>query len=113
MGYKCPKLKKYENNMAAPKGHKYATGRPKGSQNKATSDIKALAQEYTVEAIEKLADLMRSGEQSQVVPAITLLLAYAHGKPRQQTDMTISATGEFIMCTPKYIGRPDDSRTKP
>lgn len=31
--------------MAAPKGHKYATGRPKGSKNKAGKEIKGLVQE--------------------------------------------------------------------
>jgi hypothetical protein len=45
-----------EGEMA--KGERFG-GRKKGTPNKATAEIKAVAQEYGAEAIETLAEMMR------------------------------------------------------
>lgn len=59
-------------------------GRPKGSLNKATADVKAAAQQYTAEAVETLASLMRTAESEQArVAAIRELLDRGHGKAAQ------------------------------
>lgn len=59
-------------------------GRVKGVPNKATADVKAAAQKYTVEAIDTLAEIMRSGESEAArVAAADKLLDRGHGKPAQ------------------------------
>ncbi|MDA1129791.1 MAG: hypothetical protein O2913_14025 [Chloroflexi bacterium] len=40
-------------------------GRRKGTQNKATAEVKELAGQYGPEAIETLVDLMRNGQNDQ------------------------------------------------
>lgn len=46
--------------MAAPNGHPRSGGRQKGTPNKATTDLKELAQAYTEETVEKcLLDAVR------------------------------------------------------
>ena len=63
-------------------------GRQKGSLNKATAEVIALAREYGPEAIEKLAYLMREGENQQTQrAACSELLDRAYGRPTQQTDI--------------------------
>jgi hypothetical protein len=65
-------------------------GRAKGTPNKATADIRALAQEYTAEALEGLVTLMRSAQSEQAkVAAIKELLDRGHGRsmlPVQQVE---------------------------
>ena len=59
-------------------------GRKKGTPNKATADIKALAQVYTNEAVEELAVIMRgSDSEAARVAAIKELLDRGHGKVPQ------------------------------
>jgi hypothetical protein len=59
-------------------------GRPKGSVNKATAEIKALAQEHSPEAIRKLVHLMRNGESEETQRAAANdILNRGHGKPTQ------------------------------
>lgn len=62
-------------------------GRKKGSLNKATADIKALAQTYTSEAMERLAAVMRSSDSDAArVAAIKEIFERGHGKaPQPQT----------------------------
>lgn len=64
------------------------TGRPKGSANKQTLDVKELAQDYTEEALKALADIMRQGESEAArVAAIKELLDRGHGKAKQAVDV--------------------------
>lgn len=59
-------------------------GRQPGTPNKATASIRALAQEHTGEAIEKLVYLMRHAESEAArIAAIKELLDRAHGRPTQ------------------------------
>jgi hypothetical protein len=59
-------------------------GRPKGIPNKASAEIRALAQEYTPEAIRILVKIMRSSPHPQArVAAIRELLDRGHGKAAQ------------------------------
>lgn len=55
--------------------------------NRATGEIKAVAQAYGPEAIRTLADLMRtaSSETARIM-ATTALLDRAYGKPRQEIE---------------------------
>ena len=65
-----------------------AAGRPKGSPNKATADVKAAAQHYTEEAVQALAAIMRDSESDAAkVAAIKELLDRGHGKPTQSVDI--------------------------
>jgi len=64
--------------MAA--GHKTG-GRRKGTPNKATADVKALAGQYGPEAIDTLVELMRNGQNEQTRrAACSDLLDRAYGK---------------------------------
>jgi hypothetical protein len=74
-------------------------GRKPGVPNKATRDIKALAQEYTSKAIEELAKLagMVDGEtkaesEPARIAALKELLDRGHGKAPQSVDMTVRRT---------------------
>jgi hypothetical protein len=59
-------------------------GRKKGSLNKATADIKALAQTYTSEAMERLAVVMRTSDSDAArVAAIKEIFERGHGKVPQ------------------------------
>lgn len=63
-------------------------GRVAGTPNKATADIKALAGEYTEDAIAELARLARSAESEAArVSAIKELLDRGHGKPAQAVEV--------------------------
>lgn len=59
-------------------------GRLKGTPNKTTAEVKALAMSYAPAAIEELARLAASAESEQVrVQACSILLDRACGKPAQ------------------------------
>lgn len=73
-------------------------GRVAGVPNKATADIKALAQEYTPAAIRRLAALagLLEGEEGKAqsepaqVSALRELIERGHGKASQTIDMNVS-----------------------
>jgi hypothetical protein len=59
-------------------------GRQKGALNKATSDVRALASQYSEAAIKRLAHLMEHAEsETAQVAAAREILDRAHGKPAQ------------------------------
>jgi hypothetical protein len=59
-------------------------GRVKGVPNKATRDIKALAQKHTPEALKTLVSIMKTSESDPArVAASKELLDRAYGKPAQ------------------------------
>lgn len=59
-------------------------GRQPGTPNKATASVRALAQEHSPEAIQKLVHLMRHAEtEATQIAAIRELLDRAHGRPTQ------------------------------
>lgn len=66
-------------------------GRPAGSLNKATADVRALAQQYTGEAIKELARLATQAESETArVAAIKELLDRGYGKSTQALDVGVA-----------------------
>lgn len=68
--------------MPVPKGVRIG-GRQKGTPNKVTNDLKALAQVYTAEAVKTLAEHMRGENPKASVAAARELLDRGHGKAGQ------------------------------
>lgn len=69
-------------------GARDGAGRPAGSQNRATVDMKArlsmLAREYTFTAFETLVDVAENGtSETARIAAATALLDRGFGKPRE------------------------------
>jgi hypothetical protein len=69
--------------MAAPKGHPRYGGRAKGTPNKATADIKAIAQKMTPEATLRLKQLIASENESVALGAVKEVYDRAYGKATQ------------------------------
>ncbi len=64
-------------------------GRQKGTPNKATADVKALAQQHTPEMISELVRIALNAESEQArVAAIKEVLDRGHGKSRQSLDVS-------------------------
>jgi len=85
-------------------GARPAAGRPKGSLNKATADIKAAAQVYTEDALATLAQIMKAGESEAArVAAANSILDRGFGKPRQSMDLdaTTDMTVEIVTGVPR------------
>ncbi|MCA0358723.1 MAG: hypothetical protein LCH78_18065 [Proteobacteria bacterium] len=71
-------------------------GRQKGTPNKATADIKALAMEHAAKAMSELARLATEAESEAArVAAIKELFDRGFGKARQGVDIDASVTGEL------------------
>lgn len=69
-------------------------GRPRGSRNRATREIRALAGKYSLRAVKATWKLATSADNEQTrLRAIELLLAYAHGRPVAHQELT-GADGE-------------------
>jgi hypothetical protein len=85
-------------------------GRPKGSMNKATADVKAAAQAFTAEAVETLASIMRASESDAArVAAANAILDRGHGKPKQSIDADVKASITEIRRTLVDNARNPDS----
>ncbi len=71
-------------------GARPGAGRKRGVPNKATAEVKALAQSYTAQAIETLAEIMsdRSAPKAARVAAIKEMLDRAHGKSIQGVELS-------------------------
>lgn len=70
--------------MGRPKGSPKVGGRIKGTPNKATADVRALAQRYTDDAIRTLSEIMLRGEaEAARIAAARELLDRGHGKATQ------------------------------
>ncbi len=68
-------------------------GRQKGTPNKATADIKALAQEHAPKVMAELARLATEAESEAArVSAIKELLDRGYGKPKQTLDIDAMVT---------------------
>jgi hypothetical protein len=65
-------------------------GRQAGAPNKATADVKALAQSYAPEAVKQLARLALNAQSEQArVAAIKEILDRAYGKPHTTAEVNI------------------------
>lgn len=71
-------------------GKREGAGRPKGSRNKVTADIKEIAQSFGQEAITHLVEIARDGDAPHVarVAAIREVLDRGYGKAKQGIEMT-------------------------
>ena len=70
------------------KFEKGQSGNP-GGRPKENDEVKEAARQHTVEAIEKLAQWMRSDNPKASVSACTALLDRAYGKPAQAVDHSL------------------------
>jgi hypothetical protein len=81
---------KDNQRKSARGGKREGAGRPKGSLNRATADVKAAAQKYTDEALKTLAAIMRDADSAPArVAACKEILDRGHGKSHQSSDLTI------------------------
>lgn len=65
-------------------GKRPGAGRPKGAVNKATADIKALAQKYAPDALKTLHSIMQASESDAArVAAANSLIDRGYGKAPQ------------------------------
>jgi hypothetical protein len=79
---------KRKSNMTGRGGVREGAGRPVGSQNRATVDMKSrlslLAREYTYIAFEALVEIAENGKSETArIAAATALLDRGFGKPRE------------------------------
>lgn len=73
-------------------------GRPKGSVNKVTADIRAAARVYTNDALATLAQIMKAGESEAArVAAANSILDRGFGKPRQALDVEAQVKSDFTV----------------
>ena len=76
-------------------------GRHAGTPNKATAEIKEVARQYGTEAVEKLAELMRSNDNPQVQRAAAeALLDRGYGKPSQAVEANVDVVTRAIYIDP-------------
>jgi hypothetical protein len=72
-------------------------GRIKGTPNKATADVKALASPYGLEAVNTLVRIMNEGESEQArIAAAKELLDRGYGRPRQTLDVNDSSVNVYV-----------------
>lgn len=71
-------------------GKREGAGRPKGSRNKVTADIKAIAQSFGEEAIKGLIEISRDTKAPHAarVAAFREVLDRGYGKAKQGIEMT-------------------------
>lgn len=94
--------------MTPSGGKRPGAGRPKGRLNAVTREIRALAQEYTEEALRALVRVMRDKKapSAAVVAASTTIIAYGHGKPRQAVEHSAPGGGPVEIKVTRTIVRP-------
>lgn len=70
-------------------GKREGAGRPKGSRNKVTADIKAIAQSFGEEAIKGLIEISRDTEAPHAarVAAFREVLDRGYGKAKQEMEV--------------------------
>lgn len=83
-------------------------GRVAGTPNKATADVRALAGNYTAQALETLASIMNDVEQPPAarVSAANSLLDRAHGKPRQELEHAGSEKEAITVIVREFVKPP-------
>ncbi len=95
------------NAVGRRKGAPKTGGRKKGTPNKSTADVKALAQNYTGQAIETLASIM--GDESMPaaarVAAVKEILDRGHGKSSQALEVSGAGGGPVLgaMVSPAQL----------
>ena len=84
-------------------------GRQRGTPNKATADVKAVAATYTTAALETLAEIMQDGTapHSARVAAANSLLDRAVGKPRQELEHAGGEKEPLTVIIREFVKPPD------
>ena len=82
--------------MASHGGMREGSGRPAGSGNKATSELKLnlseLAREYTQDALSALAGVMNTSQSDSArIAAATAILDRGYGRPTKTTSLEVNA----------------------
>lgn len=86
--------------MARPKGSPKVGGRTKGTPNKATADVRALAQLYTDEAILTLVTIMKHGDaETARIAAARELLDRGHGRATQVLAGDLEHPMQMVIMT--------------
>ncbi len=97
--------------MAAHGGKRPGAGRPKGSKDKVTTDIRAAAQEHGPAAVALLARLLNDSPSKTLrFKAAVELLDRGFGKPRQSSDVDLNMTGPPSVYLIFDDGLGDESR---
>lgn len=79
-----------------PRGR--AGGRKPGSLNKATKDIKALAQQYAPDTMRELHRIAMESESDQArVAAIKEIHDRGYGRPKQEVEMNAHVSHESVL----------------
>ncbi|MFP5338080.1 MAG: hypothetical protein ACLGIW_06250 [Gammaproteobacteria bacterium] len=83
-------------------GKRAGAGRPAGSRNKVTADIKELAQSFGEEAIKSLVEIVRDGEAPHAarVSAVKELLDRGYGKAKQALEHSGGMTYNVVTGVP-------------
>jgi hypothetical protein len=81
--------------MASHDGNKKDSGRPAGTGNKATSELKLnlseLAREYTKDALGVLVEVMQSSQSDSArIAADTLILDRGYGRPKKTMSLEVN-----------------------
>lgn len=91
--------------MALPKGRtNNPKGKPKGTKNKSTAEIKELAQTYSAKALETLATIMLASENDTArIAAAKELLDRGYGKVTQPMEIS-GKDGESLALLVTFVG---------
>lgn len=93
-------------------GKREGAGRPAGSRNKVTADIKELAQSFGEEAITHLVEIARNGDAPPAarVAAVKEILDRGYGKAKQDVELTGANGGPVETVTRiELVALGDDS----
>lgn len=71
---------------------KRGRGRPKGSRNKATKEVREVAQKHTASALRELKRLLSDEDAKGRLKAAELILQYGHGKPSPVAEHNTAKT---------------------
>jgi hypothetical protein len=103
-----PKGQQQGNVVALPPRR---AGRPLGSRNKVTREVRELAQRYTRRALRAAWKLAQEAAEEEVrLKAIALVLAYGHGRPIQAQWLTCK-DGAPLVPQPRAFTREDAEAT--
>ena len=88
-------------------------GRQKGTPNKATADIKALAAEHAPKVMAELVRLALEAESEAArVAAIKELFDRAYGKPKQEVGVDAEVRHAFVARLPAPSSREEWGKSK-
>lgn len=93
-----------------PGGKREGAGRPKGSRNKVTADIKEIAQSFGQEAITHLLEIARNGDAPPAarVAAVKEILDRGYGKAKQSMEHSGGMNYYVVTGVPNEPASEDD-----